>query len=132
MQNDDESLLEKIREGDVLVVNLAPERLTPELSMQCVRINGSNLRFIPRAVRTPAFDRAAALCSAWAFGYLDEADKTEELLLAVLASDDADTDPAMLGERWAVPDAILTPAVVAAAEAALGEVKVRKWLATRS
>lgn len=94
MQNDDESLLEKIREGDVLVVNLAPERLTPELSMQCVRINGSNLRFIPRAVRTPAFDRAAALCSAWAFGYLDEADKTEELLLAVLASDDADTDPA--------------------------------------
>jgi len=83
------------------------------------RLDGGNLQFIPPDVRTPEFDREAALEVYWAFGYLDECDKTEELLIAVIRG--GNYDPAMIEEDWAVPDELLTQAVLDACLEDLGE-----------
>ena len=41
-------------------------------------------------------------------------------------------DPAMLGEMWVVPPALLTKTVRAAADAKFGTEEVAKWLARRA
>ena len=133
---DDDALLDAMRDGSILMLSverLAPERLSEDVCLACVRRNGANLRFVPAAVRSRAFDRSAALASGWAFGYLEPADKTEAFLLEVMASIDADVDVAMLGEEWAVPDALLASgAVAAAAVKSSGAKEAQKWLARRN
>ena len=132
---DDDALLDAMRDGSILmysVERLAPERLPEHVCLACVRRNGANLRFVPAAVRSHAFDRSAALASGWAFGYLEPADKTEAFLLEVMASWEADVDVAMLGEEWAVSDALLASgAVAAAAVKTFGAKETQKWLAKR-
>jgi hypothetical protein len=132
---DDNALLDAMRDGSIFmysVERLAPERLTERVCLACVRRNGANLRFVPAAVRSHAFDRRAALASGWAFGYLEPEDKTEAFLLEVMASFEADVDIAMLGEEWAVPNALLASgAVAAAAVKSSGAKEAQKWLATR-
>jgi hypothetical protein len=133
---DDDALLDAMRDGSILMISveeLAPERLSKHVCLECVRQNGANLRFVPAAVRSAAFDRSAALASGWAFGYLDRADQTENFLLEVLASKHADVDVAMLGEEWAVSDELLASGtVVAAAIKKYGIQKVQKWLGKRN
>jgi hypothetical protein len=133
---DDEALLDAMRDGSILMISvesLAPERLSEDVCLECVRRNGANLRFVPAAVRSAAFDRKAALASGWAFGYLGHADQTEAFLLEVMASNDADVDVAMLGEEWAVRDSLLASgAVVAAAIKKYGATEAKKWLGKRN
>ncbi len=128
----DEKLVEALREGKFVMLEIPEQRLieSPELCMQCVELDGANLRFVPDEVRTTAFDRAAAVGSYWAFGYLKSKDKTEELLLEVIRG--REIDPAMLGEEWAVPDELLTAAVAAEARALFGANELCKWTGKRS
>ncbi len=128
----DDDLVEAVGDGSILMIDIPPARLTAALCTRLVRINGAYLRFVPSPIRTPEFDRQSALSSSWAFGYLRDADKTEELLLAVLASNDADSDVAMLGEIWAVPDRLLTAAVASAARARYKDGPVQRWAGGRN
>ena len=89
-----------------------------------------DLQYITETTRSePGFERDAALAQMWAFGYVSPASKTEALLLEVI--DKVDFDTAMFGESWAVPDDLLTPAVLGALKAKRGEAEVNKWIGKR-
>jgi hypothetical protein len=81
-------------------------------------------------LRDGAFDREALMLDAWAFGYLDRGDKTEALLFDAVRESER-FDPAMLAETWAVPNALLTRAVVDAAIARQSR-STSRWTASAS
>ena len=127
---DDEELMDAMREDDSLVYSLPDSRYTRELCLEMVALNGSNLQFVPAAVRyAPGFEHDAALAEMWAFGYVSAANKTEALLLEVI--DEVHLDVSMFGETWAVPDALLTPAVISALKAKFSAASVEHVLAFR-
>ena len=77
----------------------------------------------------PGFEHDAALAEMWAFGYVSAANKTEALLLEVI--EEVDIDVSMIGARWAVPDKLLTPAVISALKAKYSEASVDAELKKR-
>ena len=70
------------------------------------------------------------MIESWAFGYLDCDSKTEELLLDAMRRSLV-FDVSMLGEEWAVPVSILTPAVVRQAIQLFGLKRVKEQLDQR-
>ena len=126
---DEEHLVGMLECGQLLMLHIPDRLLTRELCLECVRLNGNHLRFVPDSILTAEFELEAAHLDPWAFGYLTKREKTEELLLSLINT--ADVDPAMLGESWAVPWRLLTPAVLAAAKAQSGEREVLKWTKDR-
>ena len=124
----DEEIVDAARSSRLFMVSLPAERLTRELCLAFCGLNGANLRFVPPPIRSGAFDLDAVRACGWAFGYLEEAAKTEALLLIALSEN---MDVAMLGEAWAVPRGLLTRAVMAAARARFGDAEVEKWVGPR-
>ena len=87
---------------------------TRAVYLKCVSKRPHFLRFVPDNIRDEAFDNEAVHGDGWTFGYLNDAAKTEELLISVIKTGDF-WDPAMLQEDWAVPARLLTSAVLEAA-----------------
>lgn len=105
-------------------------RLTRELCLIFISENGSNFTFVPSAIRDAAFDREAVMLNAWAFGYLSEGEKTEELLIDAIVESDC-FDAQMLGEEWAVDRELLTKNVINAANEKFGAQSVKEMIALR-
>ena len=124
------ALLEAAREGRLNMSAVPAERLTRRVCLEFVGAKPANMRAVPRALRDGAFDREALMLDAWAFGYLDRGDKTEALLIDAVRESER-FDPAMLAETWAVPNALLTRAVVDAAIARQSR-STSRWTASAS
>jgi hypothetical protein len=128
---DDDELIAAMEEESDLIYKLPDDRYTREVSLAIVAINGSNLQHIPAFMRdAPGFEREAALAEMWAFGYVSAVNKTEALLLEVI--EEIDIDPSMIGESWAVPDDLLTPAVIGALGAKFSPALVAQMIAQRT
>lgn len=106
------------------------DRLTRDLCLIFISANGSNLRFVPRPIRDAAFDREAVLLDAWAFGYLDAGEKSEELLIEAIVEGEF-FDTYMLGEEWAIDRGLLTANVINAANTKFGALKVTEIIGDR-
>lgn len=126
----EDALIDAVSERSVDMFKVPKERLTRRVCLEFVRANGANLQWVPRSVRGTAFDRAAIMLDAWAFGYLDRGDKTEALLIDAVRESQF-FDPAMLGEKWAVPDALFTRTVVDASIVAHGREYTLEWVRKR-
>lgn len=85
-------------EEDVFLCLLEESQKTEEVCLKCIKRNGAELEFVPDHLRSKEFDRKAVMLDGWAFGYLNNYDKTEELLCDVI-SKGLMFDPAMLGEE---------------------------------
>jgi hypothetical protein len=125
----DEELVDAAHSGQLLMLAVPKARLTRELCLAFCERNGANLRFVPPAIRSGAFDLEAVRACGWAFGYLEAAAKTEALLLIAIGEN---FDVSMLGEAWAVPRGLLTQAVMDAARAHFKEDEVSKWVGPRT
>ncbi len=75
---------------------------TSEVFLACIARKGCEICFVPEHLRCELFDRRAVMIDSWAFGYLDDGCKTEELLLDAMR-ESLVFDEFMLGEEWAGP-----------------------------
>ena len=112
------------------MVSVPEDRLTRDLCLIFISANGSNFRFVPRPIRDAAFDREAVLLDAWAFGYLDAGEKSEELLIEAIVEGNFDTY--MLGEEWAIDRGLLTANVINAANTKFGALQVTEIIGDRA
>ena len=104
-------IMDRIARGDINLDDIEVSERTREICLACIARKGCEIRFVPDHLRCDLFDRQAVMIDSWTFGYLDGGCKTEELLLDAMR-ESLVFDVGMLGEEWAVPESIMTPAVV--------------------
>ncbi len=121
---------DRIARGDISLNEIDVSERTRDICLACIARRGCEIRFVPQQLRCALFDRQAVMIDSWAFGYLDSGSKTEELLLDAMQKSLV-FDPHMLGEEWAVPVSILTPAVVRLAVQLFGLKQVKAQLDER-
>ena len=124
-------IMDRIARGDISLNDIDVSERTHDICLACIARKGCEIRFVPQQLRCALFDRQAVMIDSWAFGYLDSGSKTEELLLDAMQKSLV-FDPLMLGEDWAVPVSILTPAVVRQAIQLFGLERVKAQLDKRS
>lgn len=116
---EEHDIVEMIIQG-MPMLQIPEHLLTRELCLSCVELNGENLRFVPYNIRTDAFQVEAAMTNAWAFGFISDHLRTEELLIRVIKSTiDSSWDPCILDDDWAIPGRFRTQAVRNAAAGAV-------------
>ena len=123
-------IMDRIERGDISLNEIDVSERTHDICLACIARKGCEIRFVPQQLRCALFDRQAVMIDSWAFGYLDSGSKTEELLLDAMQKSLV-FDPLMLGEEWAVPVSILTPAVVRQAIQLFGLKRVKEQLDQR-
>jgi len=124
-------IMDRIERGDISLNEIDVSERTHDICLACIARKGCEIRFVPQQLRCAVFDRQAVMIDSWAFGYLGSGSKTEELLLDAMKKSLV-FDQFMLGEEWAVPVSILTPAVVRQAIQLFGLERVKAQLDKRS
>ena len=123
-------ITDRIARGDISLNEIDVSERTHDICLACISRKGCEIRFVPQQLRCALFDRQAVMIDSWAFGYLNCDSKTEELLLDAMRRSLV-FDVGMLGEEWAVPVSILTPAVVRQAIQLFGLKRVKEQLDQR-
>jgi hypothetical protein len=126
-KNKSAAIIACIARGEITLNDIDVSERTRDVCLACIARKGCEIRFVPQHLRSAVFDREAVMIDSWAFGYLDDGSKTEELLLDAMRGSLL-FDEYMLGEDWAVPVSILTPAVVQQAIELFGWNRVKAQL----